>query len=76
MDKKRHFKIDLIKEKFIQIGKTNCYAEDAFNVISDALQLYPLYINEEFCLEIDTISDLEKVKNTFFNDTNIISDRC
>lgn len=46
-------------EKFIQNGKIECYAEDAFNVISDQINLYPLYFDKEVCMEIDTIEDLE-----------------
>ena len=49
-------------EKFIEKGRTNCYAEDAFNEISGEIVLRPLFF-EEFCLEIDTISDLKKAES-------------
>lgn len=49
-------------ENFIKKGKTNCYAEDALNEISDEIALYPLY-SEKFCMEIDTVDDLEKAKS-------------
>ena len=49
-------------DDFISRGKVNCYAEDAFNEISDELVLYPLYFTE-FCMEIDTMADLEKAKS-------------
>lgn len=48
-------------EKFIKREKINCYAEDAFNEISDKIMLRPLY-HEEFCMEIDTADDLEEAK--------------
>ena len=48
-------------ESFVKKGQTNCYAEDAFNEISKETVLYPLY-SEEFCMEIDTLSDLRKVE--------------
>ena len=34
------------------------YAEDAFNEISDNLILRPLYFDDELCMEIDTMEDL------------------
>jgi len=54
-------------EKEIRTGNLNIYAEDAFNKISDKIMLKPLYFDEEFCMEIDTIEDLkyarQKLKN-------------
>lgn len=47
---------------FIKQGKVNCYAEDAFNEISNEIVLRPLYF-EEFCVEIDTVDDLERAKS-------------
>lgn len=60
-------KVDFLRwiakiDEFVKRGKISCYAEDAFNEISSELLLYPLYF-EEFCLEIDTTSDLEKAKS-------------
>lgn len=57
--------LDEIKH-FIKQGKVNCYAEDAFNKISDKILLRPLYF-KEFCMEIDTIHDLDKAKNWLRN---------
>lgn len=48
-------------ERFIKQGKVNCYAEDAFNEISGKILLRFLYF-ERFCMEIDTMYDLEKAK--------------
>ena len=49
-------------EKFIKDNKVNCLTEDAFNVISDQIKLYPLYFDNEFCMEIDDFEDLQKAK--------------
>lgn len=46
---------------FVRRGRTGCYAEDAFNEISDEVPLRPLYA-EEFCMEIDTLADLERAR--------------
>ena len=48
-------------EDFVVQGRVNCYAEDAFNEISDDMLLGPLYF-KEFCMEIDTKADLEKTR--------------
>lgn len=48
-------------DDFIEQGKVSCYAEDAFNQISDKMVLRPLYFGE-FCMEIDTVDDLEKAR--------------
>jgi phosphoenolpyruvate phosphomutase len=48
-------------EDFVRQGKVDCYAEDAFNEISDKVLLRPLYF-KEFCMEIDTRADLEKTR--------------
>lgn len=47
--------------KFIKKGKTNCYAEDAYNEISDNITLRPYY-TDRLCLEIDTHNDLEEAR--------------
>lgn len=46
-------------EKFVKDGKLRIYAETAFNEISNKILLCPLYFTEEYCLEIDTVKDLE-----------------
>jgi choline kinase len=48
-------------DDFVRQGKVGCYAEDAFNEISDDVFLGPLYF-KEFCMEIDTKADLEKTR--------------
>jgi len=60
-------KVDFLRwlakmDDFIKQGKVDCYAEDAFNEISEEIMLYPLYF-EEFCMEIDTLDDLEKARD-------------
>ena len=42
---------------FVRRGQVDCYAEDAFNQVSDELVLRPLYFSE-FCMEVDTAEDL------------------
>ena len=49
-------------EKFIAGGRTNDYAEDAFNEIAGEIALYPLYFTE-FCIEIDTLDDLKEAES-------------
>jgi phosphoenolpyruvate phosphomutase len=45
-------------EKYINDDNVKIYAENAFNDISDCINLYPLYFDKEVCMEIDTIEDL------------------
>jgi len=52
-------------EKFIRREDMNSYAEDAFNEISDKVMLRPLYFDEGFCMEIDTVEDLEIARNKY-----------
>ena len=49
-------------EAHIEKGDVNIYAENVFNNISDELLLYPLYFNDELCMEIDTKEELEIVE--------------
>ena len=49
-------------ENFIEKGRTDCYAENAFNEISGELLLRPLFF-EEFCMEIDMMSDIKKAES-------------
>ncbi len=61
--KKEDFLLWLDKiEEFIRQGKTDVYAEDALNEITNKLEIYPLYFEDELCLEIDTKEDLEKAE--------------
>ena len=49
--------------QFCDNQNTNCYAENAFNEVSDACIISPLDIQNELCGEIDTPEDLEAIKN-------------
>ncbi|MBC8373130.1 MAG: phosphocholine cytidylyltransferase family protein [Planctomycetes bacterium] len=44
---------------FIENGRTGCYAEEALNKILDDVFLPPIYYDDEFCMEIDTLDDLK-----------------
>jgi phosphoenolpyruvate phosphomutase len=52
---------------FINSGNINCYAEDALNLILKDIQLFPVFYDGLFCMEIDTIEDLELAKNVVNN---------
>lgn len=56
--------VDKIKE-FINKGRTNEYAENAFNEISSKIKLYPLYFQKELCMEIDNFDDLRLAEKLF-----------
>ena len=42
----------------VKNDNVNCYAENAFNEISDSITLVPIKYSEEFCGEVDTKDDL------------------
>ena len=64
--KNADFRKFLIKiDNFIKEGKTNSYAEDAFNEISGQIKLHPIYFDNEFCMEIDDFDDLKTAKKYF-----------
>lgn len=48
-------------EKFCDTDNRKCYAENAFNEVSDKCAIYPLDIKDMLCSEIDTPEDLEVV---------------
>ncbi len=48
-------------EKFCENDNRNCYAENAFNEVSDRCHIYPVDIKDMLCAEIDTPQDLEVV---------------
>lgn len=48
--------------EFVESGNVTCYAEDAFNVISDTIQLKPFFYTDNFCKELDTFDDLDVIK--------------
>jgi phosphoenolpyruvate phosphomutase len=52
-------------ERYIAKRDVNIYAENAFNEISDNLLLFPLYFDDELCMEIDTEEDLEMARKIF-----------
>lgn len=55
---------------FCARGNRTCYAEDAFNEISDQCRLFPLDVKEELCCEVDTPEDLKKVKSMLEKEEN------
>ena len=49
--------------KFCESEYVKCYAENAFNEVSDRCILYPLDIKNQLCSEIDTSKDLAVVSS-------------
>ncbi|KAF5432948.1 phosphoenolpyruvate phosphomutase [Candidatus Methanophagaceae archaeon] len=54
-------------EQYIERGEVNIYAENVFNDISDDLLLYPMYFDDELCMEIDTKEELEMAERIIKN---------
>ena len=48
-------------EKYCESDNRKCYAENAFNEVSDQCKLYPCDVKDMLCAEIDTPEDLEVV---------------
>lgn len=48
-------------EKHCESDNRKCYAENAFNEVSDTCQIYPCDVQDMLCAEIDTPEDLEIV---------------
>lgn len=48
-------------EEFCESDNSKCYAENAFNLVSDKCAIYPIDVKEMLCAEIDTPEDLESV---------------
>lgn len=48
-------------EKFCESDNRKCYAENAFNEVSDRCKIYPCDVRDMLCAEIDTPEDLEVV---------------
>ncbi len=46
---------------FCEKNNRNCYAENAFNEVSDKCKIYPFDVKNRLCSEIDTEEDLENV---------------
>lgn len=47
---------------FCEAGRKDCYAEEAFNAISNKMELEGLDIKNQLCQEVDTLQDLEELK--------------
>lgn len=48
---------------FCEAGKTNVYAEDALNTITDTVHINPLDVRGKLCMEVDNQEDLMRAKN-------------
>ncbi|MCD8028213.1 MAG: phosphoenolpyruvate mutase [Erysipelotrichaceae bacterium] len=48
---------------YIENNKVNCYAENAFNDVSNEIEMQPLDIRNQLCCEIDNPNDLAVVTN-------------
>lgn len=48
-------------ERFCERDDRKCYAENAFNQVSDRCHIYPVDVKDMLCAEIDTPQDLETV---------------
>lgn len=49
--------------EFVEADKVKCYAETAFNEISDYCMIYPYDVKDRLCSEIDNPVDYENVSN-------------
>ena len=47
---------------YCENGQVSCYAENAFNEVSDKCHIYPMDFADRLCAEIDTPEDLELIK--------------
>lgn len=47
---------------FCENQQLNCYAENAFNEVSDICKIKPYDILNKLCLEVDTLEDLKRLK--------------
>lgn len=52
-------------ENFVKNGEVTCYAENAFNKVSDKVKIYPLFYTKENCMEIDNLGDFQKAEKLF-----------
>lgn len=46
---------------------TNCYAEKAFNLVSNDIELVPLDVMDRLCNEIDNPNDMEEIVKKLYN---------
>ena len=44
--------------EYCESGTTSCYAENAFNEVSDICRIYPMDVRNMLCAEVDTPEDL------------------
>lgn len=44
--------------EFCESGQVKCYAENAFNEVSDHCEIYPLDVHRQLCAEVDNADDL------------------
>lgn len=49
-------------EEFCEQGNVKCYAENAFNEVSDQCLIYPFEVGRQICAEVDTPEDLERIR--------------
>lgn len=47
---------------YCENGRVSCYAEDAFNEVSERCRIYPMDFKDHLCTEIDTPEDLSLIK--------------
>ena len=52
---------------YCENGQVSCYAENAFNEVSDRCHIYPFDFTNRLCAEIDTQEDLEIIKQRLRN---------
>lgn len=52
--------LDKIAE-YCKAGNCKCYAENAFNEVSDSCNITPLDVKDQLCMEVDTPEDLKSV---------------
>lgn len=48
--------------EYCEAGKKSCYAENAFNEVSNRCHIYPIDCTDSLCVEIDTPEDLLFIK--------------
>ena len=48
---------------YCENGQVSCYAENAFNEISNKCHIYPMDYKEQLCAEIDTPEDLMIIRD-------------
>ncbi|MEF9940869.1 MAG: iron-containing alcohol dehydrogenase [Lachnospiraceae bacterium] len=53
-------------ERYCEMGKTSCYAENALNEVSERCHIVAMDIKDRLCDEIDTVEDLDRVKQKFY----------